>query len=378
MAIAKNGATEQVKTKIYKIFQILSMAMRKNIFYFLSGIILGLSGALTHAATVTSATVPEGMITFSLPHGTSTLLSLPLSNNVAYTSSVTAVTDTSITVGDSPAPFTGSLTTPASPYFVKFLSGNERGRVMQITSNTASSLTLNTTDGNLGSPVFLTTANFNVQVGDTFEIFPGDTLASIFGAGTTQSPLTLTGGTSVIFSDTISVYTTSTAPALTYYFNTTNGYWEQYGTTANANNTIIYPYSALAIERRGTHPDTTLVVGGRVTSVASQIKVVGDGTVYASSHYASAIKLSQLQFGSNWTTGSSVIVADILSVWDPAIDSFDTYYQKPDSTWRKYPDSVTDQSNSTIAPGVVLTITKRSAVTGGASFLQSSLPYSLD
>jgi uncharacterized protein (TIGR02597 family) len=352
--------------------------MRKKIFYFLTGIILAMSGISAHAQNATVATVPEGMISFSLPQGATSYFSLPLTNNATYASSVTAVTAGTISVGDTPAPFTTSLTTAAAPYFVKFLTGNETGRVLLITANTTSSLTLDTTDHAIGSPVLLTATGYNVQVGDTFEIFPGNTLASVFGTGTTQSPLLLTGGTNGISSDTVSLCTTSTARAITYYFNTTDGYWKQNGATGNANNTIIYPYSALTVTRRHGNPATTLVVAGQVTPVAAAIKVAGNGCVYTSTQYASDVTLSQLQIGSNWVTGTSTITADSLSVWDVSENRFDTYYQEPDSTWRKYPDAVTDQSSFAITAGTVITINKREAVTSATSFLQPPLPYSLD
>jgi uncharacterized protein (TIGR02597 family) len=351
--------------------------MRKKIFYLLAAIAITM-GALSANAANSVATVPEGMITFALTHGTTSYLSLPLTNKAAYTSAVTAVTTNTITVDDTPAPFTTSLGTAAAPYFVKFLSGNESGRVLLVTTNTASKLTLDTTDHVSGAAVALTATSFNVQVGDTFEVFPGDTLASVFGAGTAQSPLLLTGGGSDTASDTISLYTTATAAVATYFYNSGTGHWAKAGASGNANNTIIYPYSAFTISRKASHPDMTLVLEGRVTPVAATTKVMSKGTVYTSTHYASDIKLSQLQFGSNWVTGATEAAADTLSVWNATLGQFDTFYQKPDSTWRKDSDAVTDQSNFEIAPGTVTTIAKREAVSGAATFLQSSLPYSLD
>jgi len=352
--------------------------MRKNKFYMLSLIAIATSAISANAATTSVATVPDGMITFSLTHGKSSYLSLPLTSNSTYTGAVSAVTTNTISVDDAPAPFTTSLSAATAPYFIKFLSGNEAGRVMLVTANTSSKLTVDTTDHISGAAVALTATGFNVQAGDTFEVFPGDTIASVFGHGTTQDPLLLTGGPGVTTSDTVSLFTTVGAPAVTYYFNTTAGFWEQYGTSANANNTIIYPYSAFAVARRATHPDTTLVLEGRVTQVAAATKIVSKGTVYTSSHYATNIKLSQLQFGSNWQTGTSVLTADTISVWNTTTGRFDTFFQKADSTWRKYGDMVTDQSNYEIAAGTVTTIAKRQTVTGGDSFLQSSLPYTLN
>ena len=303
-------------------------------------IIVGFAFAAISATAQTAATVasmPEGMITFPITHGAMNYLSLPLTNDPIYTGSVSAISSTSISVGDSPAPFTSSLLTAGSPYFVKFMSGNEVGRVLLVTANTTSSLTLDTSDHNSGTAIFLDTAGFNVQTGDTFEIFPGDTLASVLGAGTAQSPLLLTGGMNVVVADTVSFPTRTSLPPATYYFNTTSGYWVQFGSTANANNTVIYPYAAFAVTRRNNHPDTTLVLGGRVAEVAADIKVAGNDTTFTSSHYATDIKLSQLQFGATWVNGNSITSTDVLNVWNPSEGRFDGYYQKPDATWRRFP-----------------------------------------
>jgi hypothetical protein len=65
-------------------------------------------------------------------------------------------------------------------------------------------------------------------------------------------------------------------------------------------------------------------------------------------------------------------------MWDSATGQVQVYYQEPNLTWRKYPDANTDQSNVTIAPGTIITLTKREAVAGAATFLQSQMPYATD
>jgi uncharacterized protein (TIGR02597 family) len=352
--------------------------MNKKITQYLVGIALAASVISSSAASVSVATVPQGIITYPIASGVVNYLSLPLTKTEAFTGVVSTVSSSTITVGDSPAPFTTSLATSSSPYFVKFLTGNETGRVVRITANTASALTIDTTDHSTGSMVPLDTTGFNVQVGDSFEVFPGDTLASVLGAGTTQNPLMLTGGDTVATADTVSLLTTVNTPAQTYFFNTAHGYWQQYGMSGSANDTIIYPYSALVIARQANHPSTTLVVSGRVTSVTAETKLISGCTILTSTHFATDVKLSQLNFGSNWVTGTTVGTADNIGVWNATTKSFDTYFQRPDSTWRKYPDQSTDQSNFAIAAGTVTAISKRAAVSGGATFLHSPLPYSLD
>jgi uncharacterized protein (TIGR02597 family) len=351
--------------------------MRKNQFYLLTAIAMAMSGTFSFAAT-SVGTVPDGLITFTLAHGSASYLSLPLTSHSTYTSVVSAVTTTTVSVDDAPAPFTTSLTTPTAPYFIKFLSGNESGRVMLITANRTNALTLDTTDHVTGAAVALTTTNFNVQVGDSFEVFPGDTLASVFGAGTSSSPLLLTGASIFANSDVVAIYTSVGTAAKAYFFDTTLGHWRLNASTVNANNTIIYPFSAFEVARRAAHPDMKLVLEGRVTQVPVATRVISDGAVYTSSNYATDIKLSQLKFGANWKKGTGTTTADTISVWNATTSTFDVFYQKPDSTWRISSDANTDQSSYKIVAGTVTTITKHQALSGASNFVESSMPYTLE
>jgi uncharacterized protein (TIGR02597 family) len=352
--------------------------MHQKFFYFLATIGLALSANSAFAQATSVATIPDGMMQFSIPQGLTSYLSLPLTKEAVYSGSVASVTANTITVDDSPAPFTSSVATAGAPYFMKFLTGNEAGRVLLIDTNTTSSLTVDTTDHTTGSAVALTTTGFSVEAGDSFEIFPGDTIASVFGDGSSGNPLVLTGGKTLAASDAVALYTTVGAAAQTYFYDTTSGYWRLSNNAANANNAIVYPYSAFTVIRRAGHGDTTLALSGRVTPVNASTKTVSRAAVYTSSHYASDIMLSQLQFGSNWQKGNMVETADTLSVWNATEGRFDIYYQKLDSTWRKFGNATTDQSSFTIPAGTVTTIQKRSAVSGAQAFLVSAMPYTLE
>jgi uncharacterized protein (TIGR02597 family) len=352
--------------------------MRTKLFSYLTGVALAIGSISASAQSASVATVPTGMITFTLGAGTATHISLPLAQNATYTGSVSAVSTNSISVGDSPAPFVTNLATPATPYFIKMLSGNEIGRVMLITGNTASSVTLDTSD-NTPQTVSLITSGFNVAVGDTFEIFPGDTLSSIFGTNTSQSPLILTASTTIATADCVSIYNTMLFRYQTYFFNTTAGCWELDGSTANANNTIIYPYAAVTVSRLVNNANVSLVLTGRVAEVPVLTKTVGDNTeIVGSTGYPTNMTLSQLQFGSNWVTGTSAITANTVNVWNTTLGRYDTFYQLPDSTWRKLTDTTTDQSNFVIPAGTAVAVLQRSAVSGASSFLPSTMPYSLN
>jgi len=58
---------------------------------------------------------------------------------------------------------------------------------------------------------------FNVAAGDTFEVLPGQTLATVFGNSVAGS-LVVTGSAGLSNADTIGFPTTSTGGSTSYYF----------------------------------------------------------------------------------------------------------------------------------------------------------------
>jgi len=417
-----------------------------KLFHFFTGIALVLS-AMSVQAQTTLNTVPEGVINLSLPAASTTYLSVPLTADPSYrghVSSSIAVTSNTIAVDDSPAPWTaGAL---ANLYFVKFLSGNEMGRVVLITANTANSLTLDTTDNNTGGTVSLTTTTptaFNVQAGDAFEVFPADTLGSMFGEYTTQAgtwtgattavtlsapnsdiqvgatvsgigiasgttvsaisgtsltlstpttasgtgvtlsfsgsaQLVLAGGTAYSNADIVNIYNPSLLKFQAYFFNTTTGCWVLKGSTVNANNTILYPYGALAVFRRVTSA-LSFSITGRVPEVPVLTKAGSATVAYGSSGYPVPLTLSQLDLGSNWLASSTYGGADILSLYSPTLLKFVSYFQLPDSTsWRTKASATDVSETTTIDPGDVVVLFQRGNVGGSASFLSPAMPYTID
>ena len=206
---------------------------------------------LTVATTVLNS-VPEGTLTYTVNgSGASNYFSAPFSSDPVYSDAVSTLsssngstTDT-INVANASA-FTGTLANleqPASsvPYFVKFLTGYQAGRVLLVKANTATSLTLDITD-HTSQSVPLDATGFTVSTGgniplsgggnapaDTFEVFTGETLASLFGS-TTQT-LILNPGSSAFAADVVGLYNPSLSRFVSYYFNnsTNAGFWEQAG-----------------------------------------------------------------------------------------------------------------------------------------------------
>ncbi len=233
--------------------------MRKK---FLIGGVLALaaasSPALASTSSVSVASLPQGMVVISAgPVGTTSYISLPLSNSATYTGVVTAVGSNTINVASSTSPFTTNLATAGSPYFVKVLTGSEEGRTLLITGNTPNSLTVSISDDS-AQQVSLLTTGFTLKAGDTFEVLPGDTLSSIFGANTHANPLSFTGSTSFTTADWVNIFNPSTGSWQICFFNTTLGFWTVEGTTTNANNTVLYPYTGLSLTRHSATEPTPL------------------------------------------------------------------------------------------------------------------------
>jgi uncharacterized protein (TIGR02597 family) len=362
--------------------------------YFFAVIVFTVSAVSVQAQTTNSLnTVPEGITTFNIPatgiaQTVTSYFSAPLSNDPVYTgavdgtpTTVTATTPDTITVGDSPAPWTANqFASPAAPYFVKFLAGAEAGRVLRIISNTTNSLTLDTTDGGLQT-TSLTATNFSVASGDTFEVFAGDTLALMFGS--TTGTLVINGG-SPATADTVSIFSRSAKRFQVYYFDTTAGFWKQSGGTLNASNTIIEPYAAFLITRHQNKAASSFVLTGRVAEVNHLVQTNGGTAVYDSTGYPVDVKLSQLNLP-NWAEAAvptppalpSIVNADSIAIWDATNSRFDTYFELANGQWRRLGGDQSDQSNFVIPAGTTVSFLKRTSVSGSASFLAPQLPYSL-
>ncbi len=138
--------------------------MTKKFIYFSALLLLVSASGLTSAvgSSTAVATLPSGVKQITLQKGTTNWFSLPLTGQPIFTGMVSAVTSNTISVNSGSDTMAANLTVPGSPYFVQFLTGAEAGRVMLITANTSTALTLDTTDNGVGSPVALTASGFSV------------------------------------------------------------------------------------------------------------------------------------------------------------------------------------------------------------------------
>ncbi|MGC4074382.1 MAG: pectinesterase family protein [Nibricoccus sp.] len=194
----------------------------------------------------TIPTVPLGYLDTNLPVGT-IAFGLLFDDTSATPTGVRAArieTLTTDTIGLTGANWSGALANPAAPWAVRFTSGTAEGRLVDITANTTTTLTLGG----------INLAALGVVAGDSFELVPLDTLGTLFSGA-------LQGGTSAATADVVQLRSGATWVA--YYFDTTLGFWRRTsGAAVNSNNAVVRPGSGILVLRRGSATGLTIV--GRV------------------------------------------------------------------------------------------------------------------
>jgi uncharacterized protein (TIGR02597 family) len=338
---------------------------------------LGFAFATPAAAQTTVTTVPVGVMTLSFPattQVTTSYISIPLTNPPIFTGSVASLTSNAITFAG--LPFSGTnLAAVGAPFFARIATGAQAGRTILVKANTDNSITVDTTD-NSTQTTDLTIAGWAVAAGDRIEIIVGDTLGSLLGDNTPGNPLLFVGSTSAFTADTVAIYNKATSRLDAYYFNTNSGFWRLSSGTANVNNLVIYPENALQVNRRSGRIACSMTITGEVPMISQLTKTAGSSqVVYSSSRLPIDRTLGNLGL-TNWNKGTSAFTADTISIYNPALSKLETYYQHSgNSQWRKSTDATTDQSNLLIVAGSSITILKRAAVSGSASYFASAIPY---
>jgi len=262
--------------------------------------------------------------------------------------------------------------TSGKHYFVLIKSGLQAGRTLLIIGNTADTLTLDVEDTNLNA------ASFAVAAGaDTFEIFEGNNLGSLFGTIADANGILssgVKGGATSTNADAIQVH--NGTAFVTYFFNTTLGYWVMVnGGTTNRNDLILYPDEGMLITRRGAAGNLTMFGRPPVTKLLT--KLPGGSTNVVAVRFPVNTTLGGLSFGGpgTWLSGNSSSVADTVGLWNGS--KWVLYYKNTSNRWVKDHGGSGDQSATAIPAGRALQIIKRGTAVGSASFFSQLLPYGL-
>ena len=306
---------------------------------------------VTTATDVTvPGTVPAGDTPMNIAASATTATSLTLDNAPVARNTVQAVTSGTITVVSA-----GTWGNMATPYALRLLSGNGSGATFPITAVTGNVLTLATQGVDL---------NQLVAVGDTYEILPEETLASLFGASGGSFQTGSSASTADVF------YLWNGTAWLPYYNNGTT--WKQTGTLVSQNNTLLPPGAGWLIARNGTTP-LTLYAVGRVPEVALRQFTPPAATSYLAGAYPLSTTLAATGFPSapGWLSGTSASTADVVYLWSGT--AWAPYFYNG-THWRQT-GSLQSQDAVGLVPGQPIYLLRRSTPAPTNAFVIQPLPY---
>jgi uncharacterized protein (TIGR02597 family) len=347
--------------------------MRRSFPFFCIIFALFAFASLASAQSVT--TVPVGFNTSAVPAAidantpSSTVISVPFYQPADFTGAVASV-DSSNQLSISGASFTpspgaGDLVTV--PHLARLKTGASVGRFFIVTANTATQLTLDTATAGYtlttGAP---NTTQAQVVAGDSVEILPANTLASLFGSATVPFQT----GASANAAD--NVYLFNGTGWDVYYNNGTN--WKKSGSLANQNNTIVLPDKGMFILRRAAAP-LNLTFLGTVPSSSERTDFTGPASTFKANRFPVDTTLlgMGLQGLPNWLAGASASAADNVYLWSGT--GWNVYYYNG-TNWKKS-GSLTNQNTTPIPLGTAMFVVRQSTAAGSTSTLVQALPYSL-
>jgi uncharacterized protein (TIGR02597 family) len=316
-------------------------------------------------------TPPVGVIVYTLISGTNTPLGVPIFGTAAFSGKVSALTANTLTTTD--ATWTaGQFAQQGAPYFALMLSGGQTGRMFLITANAASSVTLQV--GAVSLTGDATTPGFSIAATDRFEIFPGDTLATLFGDGSVNNPVLLQTGTSVFSADTVQVF--NGVRWVSYFFNSTTNRWTNTSALAvSQNDVILHPDAGVMIGRRGS--TTTIAISGRAPTTSLLTRIVGGAINSVAVRFPTDTTLGALNFSGpgTWVASDVPLLADRVNLFNGV--KWIAYYKTvTGSIWKQVGGDDSDQSGRGIPAGSAVLIQKQGGATDSASFFSQALPYS--
>lgn len=340
------------------------------------------------AQTQTATTDPVGFVTVNVTAGTgvakrNTLISLPLLENESIDGQaagrITGITANSISNAD--AGWTpGALSAPASPYLIQITSGDAAGRMFLVASsaatggasagtpNTATTVTISPIDA---AQVDLTTLGIHTgEDGDTYRIYPCDTLSSFFGTPEDSGVL---GGANANSADSVIISVNGNAS--TYYYNTTNSRWARnaFG-NPDSSNVALVPYYGMQYQRLPNTP-LSFVITGAVPVTDRQVSVKNSGVTFLSQYWPADSTLGTLGLQSldGWLSGPNVASADVVTL---TIGTAVNTYWYDGTNWRRNAFGNPISDNVQIPVGATVSIQKKGADAGYATLAQE-VPYEL-
>jgi uncharacterized protein (TIGR02597 family) len=341
-----------------------------------------IAAALLAAAPIASAqnatTDPVGFVTTTIPAGTGSskttvFVSAPLydtaSVNGSATGALTGVSSNSLT--NSAAGWTsGELSQASGPFFVQITSGNGSGTMLLIQSNTADTLTINST---YSPAADLTT--LGIASGDSYRISPADTIESLFGTPADG----VQGGTAQTSADTVQLVVNGSAS--TYFYKTDATPAARWTKVAfgnpDATNEPVLPNFGIQYSRLAATP-LTLTATGSVPVSARQAAIKNSGATLLSNYWPTDTTLAALGLQNipGWLSGANQNSADIVLTRSLTNGSSKTFFYNG-TTWKQVGFGVPASSdNEPIPVGTSVRIFRKGSASGQSVIAQSA-PYSL-
>lgn len=324
--------------------------------------------AATSAALAQQVTSrPVGYLVQTIPAGQTKSFSIPfdadLSSLAGSVGRVTAIGATYLE--NSAAAWTpGAFSSADAPYFVRFVSGAQRGRTFRVASvaNTATRLFL-ADDG-------LDLTSLGIEVGPNgagFEIVPGDTLASFFGTTAPGDTLVVQGAADPNAADVIQVW--GGAAWLNFYYNTA---WQRWARDTDVvgdpsrNSFLLRSDRGLMFTRRGNTPLTLAVVGRvlatpqRAVHTRAENSLTFLATMQAGDVTLGSLALQSADRSTGWKSSADAANADQLLVWNGAT-WFSFFHNDVAGHWQRVGDPTADRDSFLIKAGTPVFVQRRAA-----------------
>lgn len=309
----------------------------------------------TGSTTVKDA--PRGFHKIEINPSGYTFLGFPLARPSAWEGRATAADSTTLTA--SGAGWTSGAFAN-TPHYLLVVEGDYAGLTLDVTGNTADTLTLAQQVSGL------------VSIGDAVAIIPHATLVSLFGS---TNEIGFTTGATLAAADEIAIHDTASQGFLTYYYKTGGiggtGWRRSTSASENAAGTIIRPGQSISILRK---QDTGLSfrLEGRVR-VNDWISTIQPGMNWTANDIPVATTLGALGlYTGNALTGlvggTTSTQADEVLLWNGSF--WETFYYKTGGIggagWRSTASSSVNRADRLIQPGEAIILRRKHA---------SALPY---
>lgn len=286
---------------------------------------LALAGSIcSQALAQTASTTPVGFITLSVPgtstlspagSGALTLAGLGMVQPITFQGNADVVNTGTSTITNNSATWTANqFAATSNPYFLEIASGPAAGVILDIASNTSTTVT--TTQALPAA--FVANASFIIR--------PHWTLSSVFGA-TGNAGLAI-GNTSS--ADQVLLYNGNTYDA--YYYDNGQGFvspgWQKNNNPIDGTTVRIYPDQGILIIRRQS-ASTQVVLTGAVKTGQTSVPIQSGNNVVGNVYGAGMTLADSGLYTGNSATGvasGTSTSADQVLIYNTTSSTYSAYY----------------------------------------------------